>query len=308
MHRVKSGFTLIEIGVVLTCISILVGLMLTAINSARESARRITCQNNVRQVALAVENYTSSWRALPIQSGKRPLRSYSILVYLLPYMEQQSTAEIIGQQLVLHEYREGAFTKVRVPLISCPSSSADACNIRFNMGSDCMALHHRGFGGGGLFEFDRLVSVGDVQDGLSSTAMLSERINGTGRRSKGIFYLIDLHPPKQPANILREIFANPNNQFSNANLFAGHHWIVGDYLHTWYNHVDRPNAVRDGSLDRALHENVYQQAASVSASSYHSGGVNVSFADASVRFLSDRVDQQIWTAMGTRAGHEITSE
>ena len=61
----KSAFTLVELLVVIAIIGILVALLLPAVNSARESSRKVTCMNNLRQLTLAVANFESSRSALP---------------------------------------------------------------------------------------------------------------------------------------------------------------------------------------------------------------------------------------------------
>ena len=65
MFRKKSGFTLVELLVVIAIIGILVGLLLPAVQAAREAARRMSCQNNVKQIGLAIHNFESAYRYLP---------------------------------------------------------------------------------------------------------------------------------------------------------------------------------------------------------------------------------------------------
>jgi prepilin-type N-terminal cleavage/methylation domain-containing protein/prepilin-type processing-associated H-X9-DG protein len=92
------GFTLIELLVVIAIIGVLVGLLLPAVQVAREAARRSTCQNNLRQLALAVHQHESvyryfppgavEWSSSPDATGKN---SYSWQYYVLPFIEEEST-------------------------------------------------------------------------------------------------------------------------------------------------------------------------------------------------------------------------
>lgn len=120
--RSQSGFTLVELLVVIAIIGIMVGLLLPAVQAAREAARRMSCSNNMKQIGLAMHNYESAYKQLPAQGGgtARPLgsswadsltpnatgggnnvRHLSALVPLLPFLEQQP----LWQQ-ISNPYRE----------------------------------------------------------------------------------------------------------------------------------------------------------------------------------------------------------
>lgn len=121
-HRKKAGFTLVELLVVIAIIGILVGLLLPAVQAAREAARRMSCSNNFKQIGLAIHNYHSAYKRLPMHGvgtntagglapafgATGPTANWwtgysdsnawrlSMLVGLTPFMEQQSTWESIA--------------------------------------------------------------------------------------------------------------------------------------------------------------------------------------------------------------------
>ena len=107
--RTRSAFTLVELLVVIAIIGVLVGLLLPAVQAAREAARRMSCGNNVKQLALSLHNYHDAFKSLPMQNGGTDsLNSpesngfrLSFLPAVLPFMEQQPLYEQISNPYAL---------------------------------------------------------------------------------------------------------------------------------------------------------------------------------------------------------------
>src|SRR6266550_1713407 len=132
--RPRIGFTLVELLVVIAIIGVLVALLLPAVQSAREAARRTQCSNNLKQVILATTNYTDVYK------GAFPVGEYNWgwgtwLVGLLPYVEQKALFDNykgfggIGVQDVNVVYSATAnlpVTKVQIQAYTCPSDSVVA--------------------------------------------------------------------------------------------------------------------------------------------------------------------------------------
>src|SRR5437899_3556417 len=96
LHRRARGFTLIELLVVITIIGVLVSLLLPAVQSAREAARRMQCVNNLKQIGLALHNYFESRNTLPGADMVFNTTELSALSQVLPFLEQSSVYNSIN--------------------------------------------------------------------------------------------------------------------------------------------------------------------------------------------------------------------
>src|SRR5262245_2842669 len=131
-RRSRSGFTLIELLVVIAIIAILVALLLPAVQTAREAARRIQCANHLHQLGLAVHNYHDTYRMLPMGNDWKPTQAWggwafnaSVHVRLLPYLDQAPLQQRIDFNLPLFNPANIFIEEVPLAVVRCPSDTGN---------------------------------------------------------------------------------------------------------------------------------------------------------------------------------------
>jgi prepilin-type N-terminal cleavage/methylation domain-containing protein len=318
----RRGFTLIELLVVIAVIGILVALLLPAVQSAREAARRAQCSNNLKQIGLALSNYESALRVYPfgVGGGGPPgnvVNRWSAQSQLLPYLEQPALFNALNfvgvpwlnvnpvfgpmNQTALTTKVAGFLCPSDVDRINDPLNTAHnnyrACagTLPYNLKNDSPDLTGRNNGG---FWFQSAVSPARVTDGLSMTAFFSERCLGDTAAPDP---LSDYYITNDTLDECRLSGPRHSPRLNDPYEWSGDRWADGNALYTRYHHAlppRFPSCLLGGSQD-------YDSQAAVTATSRHTGGVNVMTGDGAVRFVKDSIDAHIWAALGTIAGGEV---
>ncbi len=316
----RRGFTLVELLVVISIIGILIGLLLPAVQSAREAARRLDCSNNLRQIALAVCNYESGKRVFPpggispTVKGKNGWNRTTLPDFssdftwptqILPQIEQMNIFK-------MYDFKQPPVSQVNaiarsqpVATYVCPNDRAQIdeprpgqpggpaenwivwSRIRLNYaanygntGYEQVDMQGVKFLGG-FFTNGRACPASDIRDGMSNTLAFSEVLPGWGP--------LYLGPPGDgmiaEGGQAFEGLLTPNSTSPD---------VVCNACPT-QRAINGVGCVIDMN-------DAHQTMASRSA---HPAGVNTAMGDASMRYISDTIDVQVWRALCSSRGREV---
>lgn len=304
--RRSAGFTLVELLVVIAIIGILVALLLPAIQSAREAARRSGCQNNFRQAALAMHNFESANKRFPtgqdIWGGRKhcanPGNKEAIIgwgwgTYILPQLEEQQLYDQIdftqkwfanGPGFAAAANHLSVFLCSSDPhgpeLVDCCSpmtngglpeedvARSNICGVADSVDFTCDGNTNfaRRDGNGMLFT-ESNTRVTEVEDGTSHTLLLGEVIGMGQGTHRGI------------------------------------PWVSHGVLHT----ANGVNNFRDLLASSPADAPSPWDPTLASFSSHHPGGCHFAFADGSTQFVKESLDFRVLEALSTRRGGEAVS-
>jgi prepilin-type N-terminal cleavage/methylation domain-containing protein len=340
LRHPRRGFTLVELLVVIAIIATLIGLLLPAVQGARESARRIQCSSNMRQLALATLVYETTKRRFPPSMLHTPGTtftanngSWSIHGRILPFIEEASAAVRIDLEVGydMPPNSTSGVPTTRIAVFLCPSEANDRIRLKggvpfvyphtygFNFGTWFVYDPASGTGGDGVFFPNSRVKAGQVSDGLSKTLCAAEVKTFTpyvrNTADPGGQYP-PTAPPAEPAAVAALSAGGDAKLGPDTNSNTGHtEWPDGRVHHSGFTTVFAPNTRVPFSRDGREYDIDYNSRqegnsgtvrtfAAITARSYHPGVVNAARLDASVQAVSDEIDPAVWRSLGTRAGGE----
>ncbi len=322
LHR--TGFTLIELAVVMAIISLLASLVAAGVMSARETARRMECSSHLKQIGIALHEYHATHGVLPC-SGVLGLR------FLSPHLDGRAgNWDLYGAPdpcLVGACPEAGDWMRPRVYL--CPSDplvrrTRRSASYAFSSGISDIPGYPGGisdgigFADGSDSRAGMALAFRDLTDGLSHTACASEQLIPHYRlATSDAEYLAALSPLSPASDPLRYtwtisatftlpsqlplLFQACDATSSVTNHSAGNPFNVRNSA---YNHVRTPNT---RSCFNPAMTAVFLVEPISPPTSLHRSGVNLLLCDGSVRFISNSIDLAVWHAIGTRNGNEAIS-
>jgi prepilin-type N-terminal cleavage/methylation domain-containing protein/prepilin-type processing-associated H-X9-DG protein len=322
MSRQRNAFTLVELLVVIAIIGVLVALLLPAVQSARESARRTQCTNNLKQVALGVQNYGD------VYNGVFPVGEYACcwgtwLVGLLPYVEQKAlydqyryygsvqnaAGNNIGQTNSATRYGGSMnlnVTRIQIAAYTCPSDpKTNTTPLRSGITSHNYVANH------GNTTLQRLATFGKTSLGQPNM------FNG----APFIFVGSSLSIPQSVR--MAEVVDGMSNTLAFSETIKGQNndlrgfawWNGGAHFETFLPpNSSQPDILesisycKSGGINPPCAAPTTANPENIAARSRHPSGVVASFCDGSVKFVSNNVALDTWRALSTIHGGESLGE
>jgi prepilin-type N-terminal cleavage/methylation domain-containing protein/prepilin-type processing-associated H-X9-DG protein len=321
-YAVRRAFTLVELLVVITIIGILIALLLPAVQSAREAARRVQCTNNLKQLSLGMlthehqqgffptggffESGVGAWKIGLPDKGFGEKQPGGWFYNLLPFIEQQ----------VIHDVGRGETDAVRralwakqlaqpMAVANCPSRRPPAT---YGLGAYENEDHWSNvdFPTGGLAKLDYAVNAGSTQYCWAMAPDLFAQHNGISYGNSKVT-VSDIRDGLSNTYVVGEKYVNPDYYINGMGMgddngmYSAHDWDGARY--TYYNPI-APHAGSYAPLqDTPGLAGALQEAAFGSA---HEGSFNMAFCDGSVRSISYTIDGQVHANLGSRNDDQPT--
>ncbi len=319
----RRGFTLVELLVVIAIIGVLVGLLLPAVQAAREAARRMSCQNNVKQISLGMHNYHDTLGTFPAGSYSLreawPSNGSNWRALLLPYIEQQPLYDQLQFiNTAPHSFMAGGaaganalfgnevLKQYELPTYRCPSSAIPVFDIApvSNNQEMTMVVSYVGIQGAA-----RPVPGPDPNRGTADLGHGWSSNNGVLVPNES-FKMKDITDGTSNTMIIADQSGFTAGVNRTANYYGGWYgtrhgspvsagrgdlWQTGT---TCVRFAPNSNIVQTGATDYMFRNNTI-------INSFHPGGITIGLCDGSVRFLPETVDFMTLKKMCCRYDGEV---
>jgi prepilin-type N-terminal cleavage/methylation domain-containing protein/prepilin-type processing-associated H-X9-DG protein len=292
MHHLRKAFTLVELLVVIAIIGVLIGLLLSAVQKVRESANRMACTNNLKQIGLALHNYHDVNQKFPPGTvGINDPPFHGNVQFFLLYLEQQTLATHYRWEVDWYDWDNQPVVSRQLKVLQCPSAEPNREQKDFDPMVDGKVGACSDYAG--IREVPpELVDSGWVSQPASrdsifmmdSSSRMADIIDGT---SNTILYAEDAGRPQH----WRDGRPVPGE------LISGGPWATRNLI--WGTAADRGTPPWPCAINCSNNREIY---------SFHPGGANVAMADGAVHFLKVGLDIRVLAALVTRAGGEVVSE
>ncbi len=306
----KRGFTLVELLVVIAIIGVLVALLLPAVQAARESARRTSCTNNLKQLSLGLHNFHDVYGSFPPHVSPSGNTGVSWITLILPAIEQHALFSQLLPSAASYAAGQNAnrvMGQYKLATLICPS----AIESRSSSTIDDIT------GFGNAYTTHYVGNMGPIGTNPVSGTAYSANTPGGSQGPLACDGVLPLHPyvvSANPANPIGVKFAEITDGTSNTLMLLETSWkglelSPGSYR-SWVRGAGWSNdSTAAKNVQNAMNVVRYNGGGnynSISMGSNHPGGCMVSLADASVRFLSKTTDlNRVMLPLASRNGGEV---
>ncbi|QDU62463.1 hypothetical protein Pan216_33300 [Planctomycetes bacterium Pan216] len=328
MKARRAGFTLVELLVVIAIIGVLVGLLLPAVQQAREAARRSQCTNNLKQLGEAFHNYNDAYGMLPRfhyhaqGTGGSSWHGHSAFVVILSYLDQQQIYDDWNFNI---DYLDTTAPGVqehlekRIASFLCPSDrryqGGSPGNNYAVAGGSAEDFYFNNANANGMFQRNSETRFADVTDGLSKTIMASEFLVGDNntsgqsdsdiRRVQSSWTGARNFPSESSLDTFGAACAAASATAEASLSQCGRYWSAPYPYQTVINTVASPNWPYPSCADGSGFGRCSDRNGVFSARSRHPGGVNAVLGDGAVKFINDSIDTATYQLLGSRNDGKI---
>jgi|LakMenEpi03Aug12_release.lakeMendotaPanAssembly.Ray.scaffolds.fasta_scaffold95981_3 prepilin-type N-terminal cleavage/methylation domain-containing protein len=294
----RSAFTLVELLVVISIIGVMVGLLLPAVQAAREAARRMQCSNNMRQIGLALHNYESTHKRFPagwVANEPEGHPGWGWAVALLPFIEQGGVQDRLDSRLEITAAPNQPMIMQVVPTFICPS---DPFAPTFEIG-EAEEHHDHADHDWGSDDHDHEPHNVDEGHKLFSIA-----------RSNYVAVYGTTEVDESPYAGNGAFFGNSRIRIRDFTDGTSNTMVIGERGSRlggslWHGVIPEANAAFARIVGSTDHGPNSPAAHFDDFGSYHTTGAHFVMADNSVRLVPSTIDLSIYQAMATRQGGEV---